>query len=272
MKGSQRMGFRTVIVAGCLAAAPLVAAFQGPLQEMLQRVQGSTPPKSMAVAQTGGGEAPGFRPLARAAHRADDPSGTGGVVGESASRLGERAGEAGSNGLSEKTAGSKRFSDSTGPGPASASTDEVQRPGYSHLENRRSDRRAFDAVHAEYQERPLSSRRGSPEHARSGGPLRDGAGQSELARVPTEVRGPIASPPQRTDPVTRRYERLRELGTTFSRLETWGPQGERFRFQCRVATGEDPTEARHFEATDSQPLGAIEKVLAEVEDWRVERR
>jgi len=62
-------------------------------------------------------------------------------------------------------------------------------------------------------------------------------------------------------------QRLREMGATYYRLETWGQEGRRFRFQCRVAA--DPTTgwARHFEATDPQPIQAVSKVLASVESW-----
>jgi hypothetical protein len=62
-------------------------------------------------------------------------------------------------------------------------------------------------------------------------------------------------------------ERLRQVGATYYRLETWGQEGRRFRFQCRVAADQTTGWARHFEATDPQPIQAVAKVLASVESW-----
>ncbi|MHB8901880.1 MAG: hypothetical protein ACYC6Y_24250 [Thermoguttaceae bacterium] len=62
--------------------------------------------------------------------------------------------------------------------------------------------------------------------------------------------------------------RLRELGAEYYLLENWGNQGECYRFHCRIAVTNSPNFTRHFEATDSQPLGAMTRVLAEVESWR----
>lgn len=62
--------------------------------------------------------------------------------------------------------------------------------------------------------------------------------------------------------------RLRELGAVYYLLETWGNSGQSFRFHCRTAIGGSPSYTRYFEATDSSPIQAMEKVLAEVELWR----
>ena len=63
-------------------------------------------------------------------------------------------------------------------------------------------------------------------------------------------------------------ERLRGLGATYYRLESWGSQQPLFRFQCEMALDESPHLTRHFEATDGDPLRAMSKVLAEVEAWK----
>ena len=63
-------------------------------------------------------------------------------------------------------------------------------------------------------------------------------------------------------------QRLRDLGANYYLLENWGEQGECYRFHCRVAVGNSANFTKHFEATDNQPLGAMTKVLADVESWR----
>jgi len=65
--------------------------------------------------------------------------------------------------------------------------------------------------------------------------------------------------------------RLRSLGATYYALETWGTNGQLFRFQCRMAAGHDPGYTRQFEATDTDPLLAMQTVLSEVEAWKAGR-
>lgn len=63
-------------------------------------------------------------------------------------------------------------------------------------------------------------------------------------------------------------ERLRDLGATYYRLESWGEKGELFHFQCRVAVDGHTNFTRHFEATGDDPLNAMDAVLREIEDWK----
>lgn len=85
-------------------------------------------------------------------------------------------------------------------------------------------------------------------------------------------------PPDRSDfaaaeaaPPTARLraaeERLRTLGADHYRLEGWGPTDELYRFECQMAIPGRRGAARHFEATEKDALAAVERVLAEVEDW-----
>lgn len=62
--------------------------------------------------------------------------------------------------------------------------------------------------------------------------------------------------------------RLRELGVSYYLLETWGDQGQLFRFYCRLTVGGNPACTRYFDAVDAEPLTAIAKVLQQVEAWR----
>ena len=59
-------------------------------------------------------------------------------------------------------------------------------------------------------------------------------------------------------------DRLRKLGARYYRLETW-EDGQSFHFVCRVAEGES---AKIYEAHGGDPLGTMEKVLKQVENWK----
>jgi hypothetical protein len=77
--------------------------------------------------------------------------------------------------------------------------------------------------------------------------------------------------PGPSDRFTYVLDRLRELGATYYLLETWGNEGQRFRFHCKMAIGGNPSYTRHFEATDREALQAMARVLADVEGWRAGR-
>jgi len=78
-------------------------------------------------------------------------------------------------------------------------------------------------------------------------------------------------PRQTVDRFTYIQTRLRELGATYYLLETWGSEGQYFRFHCRMAVGGSQGYARHFEATEADALQAMARVLEEVESWRGSR-
>ncbi len=63
-------------------------------------------------------------------------------------------------------------------------------------------------------------------------------------------------------------ERLRRLGATYYLLESWGAQGDLYRFYCKMAVGGNPNYTRYFEAVDSDPVRVMGKVLQDVEVWR----
>ena len=74
------------------------------------------------------------------------------------------------------------------------------------------------------------------------------------------------------DRFTELERRLRELGATQYRLETWGAHGELFRFRCWMAISATERYNRFFVVTDPDALTAFEKVLAEVEQWRANQQ
>jgi hypothetical protein len=91
-------------------------------------------------------------------------------------------------------------------------------------------------------------------------------GRRELAQGQAScARGP-RSPASPTDLFSTTQQRLRQLGATYFRLETYGEGGEQFRFQCRITSGRGPGSFRDFEAIDGDPLQAMAKVLGQVQE------
>lgn len=90
-----------------------------------------------------------------------------------------------------------------------------------------------------------------------------------LAQPPgVEPASPAVQQPER---FTWIEKRLREYGATYYLLETWGNEGELYRFHCKMALGNNPNFTRHFEATDSEALKSMSRVLEQVELWRAGR-
>lgn len=86
---------------------------------------------------------------------------------------------------------------------------------------------------------------------------------------------PLASldrPAKPNDSFARSERRLRELGATQYRLETWGAQSELYRCTCNVPVRPRSRAARHFEGIEPAPSEAIDAVIHQVERWRAEQR
>jgi hypothetical protein len=91
-------------------------------------------------------------------------------------------------------------------------------------------------------------------------------------QLPGERPGPL--PPaegEQTDRFTAMERKLREYGAVYYLLETWGNEGELYRFHCRMAMANNPSYSRHFEASDRDALRAMSQVLSKVEAWRAGR-
>jgi hypothetical protein len=76
---------------------------------------------------------------------------------------------------------------------------------------------------------------------------------------------------EQPDRFTTMERKLREFGATYYLLETWGNEGDLYRFHCRMAVGNNSNNTRHFEATDRDALKAMAQVLERVEAWRAGR-
>ena len=68
------------------------------------------------------------------------------------------------------------------------------------------------------------------------------------------------------DPAQRRRA-AEQLGAISCRLEKWGSQGNRVRFQCKIPAPRNPDCLRHFEATSSLPDEAVRRVTQYIERW-----
>lgn len=66
-------------------------------------------------------------------------------------------------------------------------------------------------------------------------------------------------------------ERIKALGSTYILLESIGGDRQQFRFHCDFAPLGDDASAERFEAIDANPLVAMERVLAQAEEWSAAR-
>jgi hypothetical protein len=99
---------------------------------------------------------------------------------------------------------------------------------------------------------------------------------SDPGVVPAKFQMPVESRPLPAGGVVAGSEgafqkiqnRLKSLGATYYLLETWGNDQRMYRFYCEMSMAGDADFTRSFEATHSDPIGAMQKVLTQVEDWR----
>lgn len=95
---------------------------------------------------------------------------------------------------------------------------------------------------------------------------------SEPPRREPWQNAPPVSDAAEEDTFDSMHRRLEQLGATYYLLETWGRGGALYRFHCKMAIGENPNFTRQFEATDSNPMVAMKRVLGEVETWHAKRQ
>lgn len=67
-------------------------------------------------------------------------------------------------------------------------------------------------------------------------------------------------------------QRLRELGATYLRLQAFGRKADVYEFRCEFPMPRQPGYVKFFETTDSDPLRAMERVLADAEAWQANER
>jgi hypothetical protein len=82
---------------------------------------------------------------------------------------------------------------------------------------------------------------------------------------------PTTPPSAGPDHFKQLERRLREYGAVYYLLETWGNDGELYRFHCKMAIANNPNLTRQFEATHREALQAMTQVLEQIEAWRAGR-
>ena len=101
----------------------------------------------------------------------------------------------------------------------------------------------------------------------------DGSTLANAEALHPATSAPVAAAPGGggLEQFTQIQQRLRALGATHYALETWGTDGQLYRFQCRMAAGHTADYTRQFEATDTDALRTMLTVLEEVEAWKAGR-
>lgn len=259
MQSSAGMVFRAIVMLACLVAVPLAALFGSSLPDLAREMLG----ERLGLVRFGAspplvGAAPGNMPI-----QASAPS----AVGQ-----GAMAGSWGANNLpfAQTWPGSAPTGQQNSPNggamwPANHGPPEGFREGAAIPVGSTV---GADALHASF-EAPVGKPLGFlqwPDERPSGF-------RSDVASVdnPRKDVSPVLSAAELAGSVDRFsliQRQFRELGSVYTLLETWGDQGQLYRFYCRMAIGGNPNYTRYFEATDSEPLAAMARVLEQVEVWR----
>jgi hypothetical protein len=70
------------------------------------------------------------------------------------------------------------------------------------------------------------------------------------------------------DRLSMLMSRLEKLGVIDPHLAKWGMSGKLYRFRCQATLVDNPRHTRHFESVASEPVVAVEDVVAKVAAWR----
>lgn len=178
-------------------------------------------------------------------------------------------------------------------GTVSSSQFDVRDPSTLNRGSRipRQSRSLESSVDLFYDDRELPARRETADTASTSENPQIGDSTPSFDRTDNSFSGEIAERPSTVDErytrertVPRR--RMRSSTTSASNTLTWqgaveqlnalgirtyrltpGDASGVFQFMCLVTSADDPRISRRFEAAASHPLGAVERVLAQVQNW-----
>jgi hypothetical protein len=256
MESSTVLAFRIFVMLSCLVVVPLAAIFGSAFPDVV---------KSLLVDRIvawSTGKPVESRQAARDGFREVTPQGTMVAAGQNSAPPWNAANR-------DNLAGPRPASSDVVPaGPAGPGT------GYGPIQA--ASLAAHTAAPAYPAAVPLQpAAEASPYHRSVGVPqaARDAAaaGPSASAYGTQAGGGAMAAAPEKPDRFSEMERKLRESGATYYLLETWGNDGQLYRFHCRMAVGDNPNYTRHFEATDRDALTAMAQVLERVEAWRAGR-
>jgi hypothetical protein len=104
------------------------------------------------------------------------------------------------------------------------------------------------------------------------GDLRSGAKPGRWPSViPASHGGPADRSKEQTEPAERLgdlFRRLHDRGALVMQLEKQPGDSPTHRFRCELPLPHAPRYRRFFQAYDTDPMRAVERVLAEVEAWQ----
>jgi hypothetical protein len=265
MESSTVLAFRIFVMLSCLIIVPMAAIFGSAFPDvvksvLIDRIVAWSTGKPIEATRTD--SAPdGFRAVTPGAAAARDGS------GNSQTRLWEpRDGDVASW---QSPGGAAPASAVVPPDRAGAGQGFSQSASFSAPTDAPT---AFPPVH-EIQPAPSESpyhrgARGQPPGAnRPSGSTVYGSPPHEPAPPAADAASPLGQPER----FTQMERKLREYGATYYLLETWGNDGQSYRFHCRIAVSNDARLSRHFEASNRDALEAMSEVVQRVAAWRAGR-
>lgn len=246
MESSTVLAFRIFVMLSCLIIVPMAAIFGSAFPDVVKTVL-----VDRIVAWSTG------KPLESGSTSA--PSGFSAVAPAQPTSAPSGVGEAPRWGQSVATTGEVPAAQGSAIVPASAVNPAIgnSASGYATPADARG---AMPS--------PFAADRGAEASRAAMSDNRSGGSPSPFAVAGQPPRDNSAAAPGQTDRFTAMERKLREYGATYYLLETWGNDGELYRFHCKMAIGNNPNYTRHFEATDRDALKAMAQVLEKVEWWR----
>lgn len=115
---------------------------------------------------------------------------------------------------------------------------------------------------------PSAAEPSAVEHVGSERPAAGGTALSAASAAPLGGATAGARSEPHADRFSQMEARLRQLGATYYALESWGNEGQLYRFYCKLAIADDPRQVRQFEAVNADAIEAMQRVLGDVENWR----
>ena len=257
MESSTVLAFRIFVMLSCLIIVPLAAIFGSAFPDVVKSVL-----VDRIVAWSTG------KPVE--SRHASDPDGFREVTPQGAV-------VSANNSAPPWSAPSPDHAGWDGPATSRVAPAETAASGSAYDQNQSASLAAHTAAPAAY---PAAA---GPQHPANDSPYHRNVSLSQPPEASPGPAAPSASPndaqsqqgptasQDKPDRFSEMERKLREHGATYYLLETWGNDGQLFRFHCRMAVGDNPNYTRHFEATDRDALTAMSQVLERVEAWRAGR-
>ncbi len=104
--------------------------------------------------------------------------------------------------------------------------------------------------------------------------LKPNSNKLDSSVTPTVLANPIAptttSPLVQSEPFSIIQQRLRDLGTSYMKLELGADKSNRYRFYCEIPVAGGPS--KKFFAFDTDPLKSMQQVQQQVERWQSDQQ